>query len=154
MVFVYGHGILLIYILINPYVRAFDERYFVPKTVVPGIRGRVNQTVTDHPTLEITVWHQHPAQLKNCVFKATISGPMVFGHEGLATQIHSFVVWDPNQDHGVTLRFPLRHYDPDQEIPIELSLHGNGIKTWTHKDTWLANEWNSNRQSANNQRGG
>lgn len=114
-------------------------------TVLPMLTGRLNQPFFGSPSLEITFWHQSPGNLQNGVLTVTATGSMV--QRGKDLKAHSFEVWEPNENHAVTLTFPLQNYDATQEIPIEIALFGKGIKTWSTRDAWVGQTWKSNLES-------
>jgi hypothetical protein len=107
--------------------------------VVPRITGRLEQPAFfGSPSLEVTVWHHHTGNLRNGTLKVRLNG------EDL--KVHSYEMWQPNEAHAVTFSFPVRDYDPQREIPIQITLYGKGIKTFQRTDAWLGNTWKSNQE--------
>ncbi len=115
-------------------------------TVIPQLRGHVEQPFLGPPALVITAFHQHPGNLRRGRLQVMISGPQVRDPSGQNTQTHSFELWEPNEDHPVVLRFPLREYDPTQEIPIRFSLQAAGIQDSVYADAWVGEGWKSNQK--------
>ena len=112
--------------------------------VVPSITGHVDQPLFGSPSLIITIWHEHTGVLRNGRLTASVSGEMVETRSGLNSQSHSFEVWEPNRDRAVTLTFPLKHFDPERDIPISITLVGKDIQPYMFKDIWLGDMWASN----------
>lgn len=96
--------------------------------VFPRLRGHVEQPFLGSPMLVITAFHQHPGNLRKGTLQVTVSGPQVGDMSGRETQFHSFELWEPNEEHAVVLRFPLRAYDPTQEIAVSYSIKAAEIK--------------------------
>ncbi|WP_437191537.1 hypothetical protein [Planctomicrobium sp. SH527] len=114
--------------------------------VFPRIRGRVEQPFLGDPVLVMTVFHQHPGNLRKGTLQITISGPQVQNSSGSETRKHSFELWEPNEEHAVLLNFPLRKYDPTQEIPVSFSIKAAGIKDSAYEDAWSGAGWSSNQK--------
>ncbi|MDB5348500.1 MAG: hypothetical protein JWP89_6877 [Schlesneria sp.] len=118
------------------YVQHVEE---TTPVVIPRLSARVQHPVLfGAPTLEMTAWHQHTGNLRNGTFRVRLYGDDL--------KEHSYEVWEPNKSHAITLSFPLRNYDPEQEIPIEFAIYGNGIKTHQWRDAWVRNNWKSNQK--------
>jgi hypothetical protein len=104
--------------------------------VFPRLRGHVEQPFLGSPVFVITAFHQHPGNLRKGTLQITVSGPQVRDSSGHETQTHSFELWEPNEEHAVILRFPLREYDPAQSIPVSFSIKAAGIKDSACEDAW------------------
>lgn len=116
--------------------------------VIPKVVASLNQPLLGPPSLAVTVWHEHPGVLRNGRLTVSTSGEMVETGSGLHSQSHSFEIWEPNRDRAVKLTFPLKHFDPTREIPISFMLMGNGIKPFSSSDSWLGDNWKSNKKAS------
>lgn len=116
--------------------------------VIPNIVGSMNHPLFGSPTLVITLWHDHTGVLRNGRLMVSVDGKQVEGRSGLDTQFHSFEVWQPNRENAVTLKFPIKNFDPTKEIPISYSLIGHGIKPFRYSNAWLGDTWKSNQRSS------
>ena len=109
--------------------------------VVPKVTGRLNQPLFGDPSLEITVWHQYPATLRNVLLFVNVNEDPARAEKHWEKREHSFETWQPNEDHAVKFAFPLKRYDPNQEIRVGFGLLGKTIKPYiTHSD-WLGEGW-------------
>lgn len=114
--------------------------------VFPRLRGQVEQPFLGGPVFVVTAFHQHPGNLRKGTLQIEISGPLVRDSSGRDVQKSSFELWEPNEEHAVILRFPLREYDPAQEIPVNFSIRASGIKDSTYQDAWSSKGWKSNQK--------
>jgi hypothetical protein len=109
--------------------------------IVPKLSGEFHQPLVGGPTLEITVWHQYPATLQNVVLVVNANEDPA-GNEAYQDQReHSFVSWQPNQDHAVKFKFLLKRYDPKQAIHFKFSLRGTTIKPYNSRADWVSTGW-------------
>ncbi|SFJ51673.1 hypothetical protein [Planctomicrobium piriforme] len=114
--------------------------------VVPMATGQLQQSLIGNPTFVVTLWHQHPGNLRNGALSVKVDSEMARGTGGSDFQIHSFELWEPNKDHAVSLAFPLKSFDSNIEMPITFQLTGKDIKPFIFKDVWLGNSWKSNQK--------
>ena len=136
-----GWVVLFILFVIGFFGFSFYAQYVERSTpvVVPRVTGFIKQPVLlGSPSLEVAVWHQHPGNLQNGTLKVRLNGKDL--------KEHSYAVWEPNEAHSVKFSFPLRDYDPQREIPIEIAIYGKGIKPYQWNDAWLGNTWKSNQK--------
>lgn len=114
-------------------------------TVYPSMTGRIEQPFFGSPSLVITAWHQHTGVLRNGRLTIEVKGTDVAKRGSVDSQEFSFETWEPNQDHAVTMRFPLKQVDPQCELSVACSLIASDIKPSTQDDMWLGNHWKSNQ---------
>lgn len=114
--------------------------------VTPEISGKITRPSLGPPTLELTVWHQYPAALRNVQLNVNINEDPSRGEEHWDRRQHSFESWPPNRDHAITFSFPLKQYDPQREIAVGIILMGKNIKLSMQGATWLGNTWKSNSE--------
>ncbi|WP_437222705.1 hypothetical protein SH661x_002903 [Planctomicrobium sp. SH661] len=113
--------------------------------VVPDISGIVEQSLFGQPTLVIVISHQYVGNLKNGIVLITAKGDLIADPSGEDQFKHSFEVWEPNQENALMARFPLKRFDPEQEIPVTFCLAGKSFQTYFHGDAWLGETWKSNQ---------
>lgn len=109
--------------------------------VVPKLAGSLSQPLFGPPTLKITVWHQYPAALRNVVLYVKVNEEPAQGEAHWDKREHSFESWSPNQDQAVSFDYPLRQYDPNQEIHVAVVLMGKSIKPYGGSAKWLGTGW-------------
>lgn len=105
--------------------------------VVPRVTGKLNQPLLGDSSLEITVWHQHPATLRNVVLLVSLNEDPLRDEKQWDRREHSFEAWQPNQENAFTFSFPLKRYDPKQEIYVGYGLIGKTIKPFISGGEWL-----------------
>ena len=106
--------------------------------VIPEMTGQLEQLWGSEPTLVLTFWHQHPGHLQQGLLTVTLDSAVT---RGAPQQTHSFELWEPNQDHAVTLRFPLRKEALQQELPVTVQFAGRNLKPSTRRETWQGTAW-------------
>lgn len=106
-----------------------------------SVAGRLQQPFFGPPSLEITVWHQHPAALQNVRLFVSVNEDPARGKDNWVEQEHSFESWLPNQDQAKKFNFPLKQYDPHREIAVSAILLGKSIKLSTQSGRWLGSGW-------------
>lgn len=109
--------------------------------ITSRVTGRIDQPLLGSPTLEITVWHQYPATLRNVVLFVNVNEDPAGNDKYWDKREHSFEVWPHNEDHAVKFKFPLKRYDPKQEIHVKFSLHGTTIKPYGSRADWVGTGW-------------
>lgn len=114
--------------------------------VNPQVAGCINQPTFGEPSFEVHIWHQHSGNLRNGTFTVSVATDMLKNPEGTESTMHSFEVWEPNRENAVKFKFPLRRFDPHQEIQFSVLLAGKNISTYYYADTWLGSDWKSNQE--------
>lgn len=109
--------------------------------ITPSLTGRLLQPLLGPPSLEITVWHQHPEALRNVRLFVMVNEDPARGQDQLIDREHSFESWSPNRDQAMTFTFPLQQYDPQREIAVSVILVGKSIKPSVHRAAWLGSGW-------------
>ena len=139
----FGISIALIVFARFCYLFLITAEYEARPQVTPEIVGHMEKPFFGSPTLIITVWHQHAGNIRNGALLVTMTGPMAPSEDKQHHKVHSFEFWEPNRSHAVKLSFPLRNYDPNQEIPLEFWLYGKNIKADIIHLTWVNEKWKS-----------
>lgn len=109
--------------------------------IKPSLSGRVLKPLFGAPSLEINVWHQHPAALRNVRLLVMVNADPARAKEHWIEREHSFESWSPNRDQAMTFTFPVPQYDPQQEIAVSVLLAGKSIKFSMHDAVWLGSGW-------------
>jgi hypothetical protein len=112
-----------------------------PPTVYPRLAGRVEQPFLGSPSFVVTVFHQHPASLRNVILRVKLSQEIALDHREWPEQVHSFETWPPNRDHAVSFTFPLTSYDPQKDLGVEATLEGKEIKRSVSFARWVNGGW-------------
>ena len=114
--------------------------------IMPVMSGKLTRPLLGTPTLEVTVWHQHPAALRNVQLHVNLNEDPARGEEHWDRRQHSFESWPPNRDQAATFSFPLKQYDPKREITVGVIVMGKSIKLSGARGTWLGDTWKSNKE--------
>lgn len=114
--------------------------------ITPMISGKLTRPLLGTPTLEVTVWHQHPAALRNVVLNVNVNEDPARREEYWDRRQHSFESWPPNKDQAVTFSFPLKQYAPEREVKVGVILLGKSIKLSMEGGTWLGETWKSDKE--------
>lgn len=118
-----------------------NEVHRTTPRVKPSLSGRLLKPLFGSPSLEINVWHQHPAPLRNVRLFVTVNADGARAKEHSLQREHSFESWAPNRDQAKTFTFPLPNYDPQHEIAVTIVLAGQSIKPSTYDVVWLGSGW-------------
>ncbi len=138
-------GIVFVAVVIGFFGYASHERaqHEALPDVVPKITGHLSQPLFGSPTLEITVWHQHTAALRNVVLFVNVNEDPDHDEKQWDKREHSFETWQPNKDQAVKFTFPLRRFDPQKEIRVGFVLAGKTIKPYFGSGDWIGKGWKS-----------
>lgn len=109
--------------------------------ITPSLSGRVLKPLFGPPSLEINVWHQHPATLRNVQLFVSVNADPARAQESWIKREHSFESWSPNRDQAKTFTFPLPQYDPQREIAVTIILAGKSIQFSMQEAIWLGSGW-------------
>ena len=112
-----------------------------PPTVYPRLAGRVEQPFLGSPSFVVTVFHQHPASLRNVILRVKLSQEIALDHREWPEQVHSFETWLPNRDNAVSFTFPLKSYDPQKDLGVEATLEGKDLKRSLSFARWVNGGW-------------
>ncbi len=112
-----------------------------PAVVEPTIVGQLHKPLFGSPSLEIKVWHQYPAALRNVVLFVQLTEDPAKTPDSWQKREHSFESWAPNKDQSVSFTFPLQKYEPNEEIHIAIVLGGKTIKPYIESFTWQGTNW-------------
>ena len=112
-----------------------------PIEVYPLLAGRVEQPILGAPSFVVTVFHQHPATLRNVILRVRLSQEIALDHKVWPEQVHSFETWLPNRDQSVSFTFPLKPYDPQKDIGVEATLEGKEVKRSISFGRWVNGGW-------------
>jgi hypothetical protein len=106
-----------------------------------SVAGQLQQPFFGSPSLEITVWHQYPAALRNVRLFVSINEDPARRREHWVNRQHSFEAWSPNRDQAMKFSLPLKQYDPQREIAVSAILFGKSIKMSKQEGVWLGSDW-------------
>ncbi|MCA9030740.1 MAG: hypothetical protein KDA66_08030 [Planctomycetaceae bacterium] len=141
----YQRGWTLIIILIllavfgPPYYRLYQFTQLAK--IRPQLTGRVEQPFFGTPVLHLNAWHQHAGNLQNGVLSVIAEGPNVVGEDHQAVHIHSFEIWEPNEEHALAFPVPLTEFDPNQEITVSIILKAKNCHLYFAVAKWKGREW-------------
>lgn len=121
---VVGIGVVIAFVN-NSYEQA---RIDAIPLIVPRIVGHVEQPLLDPTTLVVQVWHEHTGVIRNGRLTVEVIGGTVETKDVQNPQSFGFEVWEPNRDKSVSFRFPLKQFDNQHGIPLNIKLIGHEIK--------------------------
>ncbi|MEZ5941356.1 MAG: hypothetical protein R3C18_08200 [Planctomycetaceae bacterium] len=134
--------ILILIVLLGP---LYYERYRDSQLAYVRLQlsGQVERPLLASPTLHVNVWHQHAGNLRNGVLKISAKGKHVMGEDETTIHVHSFEVWEPNEESALAFEFPLTEFDPDEEIAVFMMLQAKDCHVYYAMAKWKGQEWTS-----------